>query len=48
MFKHFDLVKNYFNSSITKKRIILKKILVMNKKKIFPLYAYNMDFFLKI
>lgn len=45
MFKHFDLIKKYFNSSITKKRIILKKILLMNNKKNFPLYSYNMDFF---
>ena len=45
MFERFDLIKSYFNSSITKKRVILQKILVMNQKKIFPLYAYNMDFF---
>ena len=45
MFKNYSLIKTFVNSGIVKKRIVLRKILIENKKKDFPLYSYNMDFF---
>ncbi len=39
MFENYDLIKNFINSKIKKKRALLHKILITNtKKKFFSLY----------
>tara|TARA_A100001234_G_scaffold48151_1_gene40298 strand:+ start:1561 stop:2868 length:1308 start_codon:yes stop_codon:yes gene_type:complete len=45
MFENYDLIKNFINSKIKKKRALLHKILITNTKKNFFLYTYNMDFY---